>query len=297
MVARIVIESIEALRRQGFSTVRGLVDPARTERLRTIADGLRERYLRCDPVSGRRGFLVAPWSVTHLEHAGFYVDTPEWWFPELMALIADPLVLDLWQTATGDQAQLAVAALFIDPVMPLSADLGVHAGAAVGGAGRWHRDTAADRSDEDEREELLRGGLDEAGKILEIALVPSHSFEYVPGSHTRWDTPLELRARRHGQTMAERTQPLPGACRVTLGAGDALLVDTRGIHRGWYTHGVARRTLTLWYLSAERLARYPGERPNLCLPDRAQIELLPADVRGFFQRAAAAVGEGGAGRG
>ena len=279
-----VMAEVDRLRADGVAVIGGLLAPSRAERLRAVADGLRERYLRRDPVTGRRGFLVGPWSIAHLEHPGFYEGAPDWWFPELMGTVADPSILALWRIATGDEPHFAVAALFIDPVMPLSADLSLHSAAGPGGAGRWHRDTAASRSDEDERAELLRGGLDEAGHILEIALVPSDAFEYVPGSHARWDTPVELQARKHGMAIEERTQPLPGARRIELGTGDAVLVDTRGIHRGWYTPGVARRTLTLWYLSASRLARHPGEEHNLCRLDRARVEGLPAVVREFFQR-------------
>jgi hypothetical protein len=273
-----------ALRGEGFAVCRRLLGPERAGRLRAVADGLRERYLRRDPVTGGRGFLVSPWSIAHLEHPGFHLDAPVWWFPELMGLVADPELLGLWRDATGDEPHFASVALFIDPVVPLSADPGAPSAAAADGAGRWHRDTAANRTDESEREELLSGGLGEAGHILEIALVPSDSFEYVPGSHARWDTPLELEARKHGTTLARRTQPLPGARRVVLDAGDAVLVDTRGIHRGWYRRGVTRRTVVLWYLSVERLSRYPQEERNLCLLDPAQIELVPAHGRAFFRR-------------
>jgi hypothetical protein len=171
----------------------------------------------------------------------------------------------------------------MDPLIPLAADLSLHAVAAADGAGPWHRDTAP-WADDDERERLLGGGMGEAGYLLEIALVPSDAFEYVPGSHQRWDTPFELVTRKHGKTVEERTRPLPGARRIGLGAGDALLADTRGIHRGWYTKGVSRRTLTLWYMSEARLARYPGEEVNLSRLDAAQLELLTPTVRGFFQR-------------
>ncbi|HXM57092.1 MAG TPA: phytanoyl-CoA dioxygenase family protein [Candidatus Dormibacteraeota bacterium] len=272
------------LARDGFAILRGLLDRERADRLRAVADGLRERYARHDPVSGLRGFLHSPWSIAHVEHPGFYTDAPDWWFPELMGLVADPAIHERWRTATGDEPAFASAALFVDPIVPLPADLRASSAAAADGAGRWHRDTAENRTDEREREELLGGRLDEAGHIIEVALVPSDSFEYVPGSHARWDTPLELEARKHGTTLAARTQPLPGARRIVLGAGDAVLVDTRGIHRGWYRSAVPRRTAVLWYLSAARLERHPGEEQNLCLLDSAQIDRLPTRLRPFFQR-------------
>ncbi|HXM57091.1 MAG TPA: hypothetical protein VOB72_16955, partial [Candidatus Dormibacteraeota bacterium] len=161
----------------------GLLDPARVARLREIADGLRERYAVRDPVSGRRGFLASSWSISHIEHPGFYEDAPDRWFPEVTRLLADPAILDLWRAATGEEPHFVAAALYVDPLVPHAIDPVLRQMAAPGGAGSWHRDRTGEKPDEVERTELLdRGRLPEGGHLLEIALLPSDAFEYVPGS-------------------------------------------------------------------------------------------------------------------
>jgi hypothetical protein len=267
----------EDLRRDGFAVVRGLLDRARTARLLEIAHGLRSRYLQRDPVTGRRGFLVSGWAIAHIEHPGFHEGAPEWWLPEIAALVSDPAVLDVWRTGTGDEPEFASASLYVDPL--------VREGGPPDGAGGWHRDRTALLSDEEERAVLLRDDpLREGGFLLELALLPSDAFEYVAGSHVRWDTPRELVARKHGSTDEECTQPLPGACRPLLAAGDALLADTSGIHRGWYAYGVPRRTIALSYLSAARLARYPEERHGRSLLDAEQLRRVDLRARAYFGR-------------
>lgn len=268
-----------------MAVVPGLLDAARVARLREIADGLRERYVRRDPVTGRRGFLASGWSISHIEHPGFFDDAPEWWFPEVAGLLADPAILDLWRTATGEEPHFAAAALYVDPLMPYAVDSVMRQMAAPDGAGSWHRDRTGEKPDDVERAELLDAGrLPEGGHLLEIALLASDAFEYVPGSHARWDTPEELTARRRGTELADWTRPLPGARRPTLAPGDGLLADTSGIHRGWYTHGVTRRTITLVYSSMERLERYPDdiERPR-CFLEPRHLEGLRPDTRAYFE--------------
>jgi Phytanoyl-CoA dioxygenase (PhyH) len=280
-----VVADLEGLRREGFVVLPGFIAPARVARLRELADGLRARYLQRDPATGRRGFLVSGWSITHVEHPGFYEGAADWWFPELASLIADPEILDLWRTATGDEPDFACAALYIDPPMPYAVDSAMQQTAAPDGAGSWHRDRTGQRADDVEKADLLRTErLREGGYLLEIALLPSDAFEYVPGSHARWDTALELQARKLGATVGECTQPLPGARRISIGPGDALLADTSGIHRGWYTHGVPRRTIALSYLSSERLRRYPAEGGNRSLLDAGQLSGLDPATRVFFAR-------------
>jgi hypothetical protein len=276
---------LDGLRRDGFVVLPGFIDPPRAARLREISDGLHAQYVRRDPVTGKRGFLVSGWAIDHIEHPGFYQGEPEWWFPEIAALIADPAILDLWRTATRDEPHFASAALYVDPLMPYAVDSVLQRTAAPDGAGSWHRDRSAGKDDDTERAELLRDDrLREGGYLLELALLPSDAFEYVRGSHRRWDTPRELEARKHGTTVAQSTQALPDARRPSLAPGDVLLADTCGIHRGWYTHGVPRRTIALSYLSAERLERYAAERGNRSLLDADQVGRLDPATGAFFAR-------------
>jgi hypothetical protein len=277
---------IDDLRRDGLAVLPGLLDPSRTERLREIADGIRARYLRRHPGTGKPGFLSSPWHLPHIDHPAFYEGAPEWWLPEVLDLEADPHIRDLWRTVTGDDPTFVYGGLFMDPPLPYAMDTYMRSRAAPDGGGIWHRDVYEPMDDDSERIKILTNGeARDDRNLLEIALLPSQSFEYVPGSHVRWDTPVELVARKHGRTLSERTQPLPDGVRTQLQPGDALLVDGRGIHRGWYTYGVPRRTITLVYTSMDRLMRYPddSERPR-CFLEQEHLERLAPATRAYFER-------------
>lgn len=280
------------LRRDGVALVPGFLEPARTARLREVADGLRAAYLRRDPMSGAKGFLVSPWSLSYLLHPGLYEDAPDWWLPALLDLLADPSLRDLWRTATGEEPEFVAAEMYMDPPLPHAIDRLMQTMAAPDGAGCWHRDVSHPVDDEEERAALLAAGIRRlGGYLVEIALAPSDGFEYIVGSHARWDTPLELCARKHATEIPERTQPLPGARRLALDAGDGALVDTNGIHRGWYRHGVPRRTLGIWYLSRERLRVHPEEEHNRCLVEAERLVGLGPAALAFFQRGLALAAE------
>jgi hypothetical protein len=282
------------LRRDGLALAPGLLDPDRAARLREVADGLRASYLRRDPITGKKGFLVCPWSLSYVDHADLYEDAPGWWFPEMMDLLADPGIRDLWQAATGEEPHFVAAEMYMDPPLPYALDRVMLAQAAADGAGCWHRDVYHPVDDEEERAALLAGGIGRmGGYLVEIALAPSDAFEYVLGSHLRWDTPLE-HATRRGHAIAEKTRPLPGACRPALDAGDAALVDTNGVHRGWYAHGVARRTMAIWYVSRERLRVHPEEAHSRCLVEADRLAALRPPARAFFECSLALAAEEGA---
>jgi hypothetical protein len=273
------------LERDGFAVLPGLLDVSRAARLREVTDGIRAQYLRRHPGTGKPGFLTSPWHVPHLDHPAFYVDRPAWWLQEVLELEADACVRDIWRTATGDEPSFVYGALFMDPPLPHAVDAYFQTRARPDGAGMWHRDVFEPQEDDVERATILANGQSRDDRhLLEIALVPSNAFEYVAGSHARWDTPLELVTRKHGKSLAERTESLPGGRRIEVEAGDGLLVDGRGIHRGWYTHGVVRRTITLVYSSLERLHRYPDdlERPR-CFLESEHLALCTPATRAFFE--------------
>jgi hypothetical protein len=279
------MRGFDDLRRDGFMVLPGLLPSERAARLHAVADGIRARYLKKHPATGKPGFLTSPWHLPHIDHPAFYEGAPDWWLPEVLDLEADSSIRELWRAATYDEPTFVYGALFMDPPLPYAVDAYMQSRAAPDGAGIWHRDVYEPKEDHIERATILeRAQSRDDRNLLQIALLPSEAFEYVPGSHARWDSALELVARKHGRSLAERTQPLPAGRRIQLGAGDALLVDGRGIHRGWYTHGVPRRTITLVYSSMERLLRYPDddERPR-CFLEAAHLEGLRAETRSFFE--------------
>lgn len=276
--------SLEAFQRDGLTVIRGLLDGGRAARLAEVTDGLRARYLERDPVTGRRGFLVSPWHVQQIDHPGFYAGAPDWWYPEMLELLADPVLLDAWRATVDPEPLLLTASLFMDPPLPYAIDAAMQKLAAPDGAGLWHRDVP-DEGDERERADLLSGASRRPSSYLvEIALVTSDAFEYVTGSHLRWDTPDELATRKRGTTVAERSLPLPGTQRPLLEPGDAILVDGRGVHRGWYPHGRRRRTITLSYLNADYLRLFPeGDDRRRCWAEPVDLERLTSTARRFYQ--------------
>lgn len=266
------------IRRDGVGVLRGFLDTDRAARLREIADGLRARYLRADPVTGRPGFLVSPWHVRRIDDPRFYPQAPGWWLSEVLDLATDPDLLELARSLSGQEPVAVSPSLFVDPALPYAADALTQRFATPDGAGPWHRDLVEGADDEDERRHLLgtvRTPIH--GYLLELALLPCDAFEYVPGSHCRWDTPEELTVRRRAETPAERARQLPGAQRIRLASGDLAVADSRGIHRGWYRHGVQRRTISLWYYS-ELDDRLP------CLVTPAHMEALRPAARAFLER-------------
>jgi ectoine hydroxylase-related dioxygenase (phytanoyl-CoA dioxygenase family) len=107
--------------------------------------------------------------------------------------------------------------------------------------GDWHRDSQFGRPNPELERELFAATT---AVHLRVAFEDDDRLEIVPGSHTRWDTPEELRIRR-GSDRA--TPHMPGAVRVLLRAGDACLFHAWSIHRATYRRAPIRRTLDALY--------------------------------------------------
>ena len=126
--------------------------------------------------------------------------------------------------------------------------------------GGWHRDMQYVFPDEEEEKERILSGHGYgsgdsrfSGVQVQCALLDgSQHIEYVPGSHARWDTDEEYAVRKLDDKV-HRFEPMPGAIRPVLNAGDAFAF-TDGLHRGWYEAEVPRRTI-MFTLSNGRRAR------------------------------------------
>ena len=89
--------------------------------------------------------------------------------------------------------------------------------------------------EEKEKALVLRPDAVVGGQMMQIqcALLPSQHFEYVRGSHNRWDTPEELLVRKGGRARENRfSDDMPGAECELLMPGDALVFCPWVIHRG-----------------------------------------------------------------
>lgn len=140
--------------------------------------------------------------------------------------------------------------------------------------GAWHRDcqflvtTPA-------QEDAVRS--QSCGVHFRVALVDDDHLEYVPGSEQRADSATEHAAR--WQTgSADVDRDLPGAVRLVLRAGDALLFHAWGIHRGRYVAGRPRRTLDLIY----NIGRPPPGCPRDAFAEPVPLAGLSPIAQAFF---------------
>lgn len=88
----------------------------------------------------------------------------------------------------------------------------------------------------------------EQGRMLSlhvrIPLLPERGLEVIPGTHRRWDSPLESDVRRE-RNGRRNSDDLPGAKLIGLEPGDVLIFDAQMIHRGNYALNRERKAFDL----------------------------------------------------
>ena len=149
------------------------------------------------------------------------------WHPEtqehrllLMEIIADPRFLGAAEQAFDGRSLYRSSTLFFNPRFESN-------------EGDWHRDLQFLVKDEEELK--ARIGRQRAGGIqLQIALIDNDDIEYVPFSAGRYDSPEEYYIRAADNRAHNREAGMPGAMRIPLRAGDAIIVNANGLHRGRY---------------------------------------------------------------
>ena len=215
---------------QGYLIVRGAIDPEQLEPVRATAelflDRARERS-RGDPNVG--------WDAHRVPHPALYdfIDRDT-------ATLFDPLasdrVLDVnRRLMDAPEAGLNTASLFTEPRKPL------------GKIFQWHRDSVLRPSSP-----LPLGGLQadcqaNAPGVLSwnIALHDDDSLWVVPGSNRRGNTAAEQEVLDRPAQLAD--EPLPGARRCELAAGDAVVFDAAMVHSGSNDADCRRRTFNVAY--------------------------------------------------
>ena len=116
----------------------------------------------------------------------------------------------------------------------------------------WHRDVI--QIPEAEIEDRLFS-VDRFHNSVQInlPLVQEDALEIVPGSHNRANTPEENRFFAGTKHYAPLDVEMPGALKVSLRAGQAVLYNNNLIHRGCSENAnVPRRTLHMGYHSADK---------------------------------------------
>lgn len=141
-------------------------------------------------------------------------------------------------------------------------------------SGAWHRDSQF-LVKNPAQEDVVRS--QSCGVHFRVALVDDDHLEYVPGSEQRTDSALERTVRWSAGTK-KNSDDLPGAVRLPLRAGDALLFHAWGIHRGRYVATRPRRTLDLIY----NIGAPPPGCPRDAFAEAVPLTGLSPTAHAFF---------------
>lgn len=218
----------------GVLLIRGLLDPVRLAAARIACTTVRDKWLRCDPLTGVGS--PRPSSETcmrHLTHPSYFDHKHT--LNDLLELFVDDGIMRILGAAWGEQAIFRSTSLFFNPQ-------------ENGYEGSWHRDTQfAHTTAASERMAICNaasaGG---EGMQVQVPLLDDDSLEYVQDSHKRWDTKEERLIRLDAQGGGSQ-MPIPAASRIVARVGDVVFFDPNGIHRGRYRHDVLRLTIMITY--------------------------------------------------
>lgn len=225
---------------EGLQVVPQVFDGADLDRLRRAAEYARDAYLRrIDKAHpGHRNSNMF-FQVHNLE---LHSDTRE----HLLAILegaADPRCLGPVESVFEGPSLFRCTTLFFNPRFDSR-------------EGNWHRDMQFLLSTEDELRDWIesnrRGETAHPvdGIQFQVALVDNDDVEYVPFSATRYDSPEELRIRTSKDGAHDTDADMPDANRIALRAGDALIFNPNGLHRGRYHVDIPRLTLMYTYTPA-----------------------------------------------
>lgn len=145
-------------------------------------------------------------------------------------------------------------------------------------AGDWHRDQQFDAPDEATERARMNG---HTGVHVHIAFLPDDNLEFITGTHKRWDTPEERRIRKGLDGCEKNSDAMPGARRLALEAGDAVIFSAWGIHRGRYDASTLRRTFDIIY--GDNACEW-NTPPPTCFLQPGLLDHLDERSRRFFQR-------------
>ena len=221
--------------KEGCVIVRGLFDPARTTQLHMICDRILEQWRVNNPETDKPGGGPEATVMRHLNHRGYFDEGQTAELTLLMDAVADDKVVGTMRAIFNEEPLFRCTSYFFNPL-------------EGGKDGNWHRDSQFGTPDDVAEQAVLAKAAEEGNSVqMQIALAPSDDIEVVPGSHLRWDTPEEYAIRKADGGANNRSNAMPGAVRVALAPGDAVLFNPMAIHRGRYDANRIRRTLMLTY--------------------------------------------------
>lgn len=236
--------------KEGYIIVRGLFDSERVERLKPLCESILAQWRIENPEKGQPGGSPASNVMRHLNHPGYFRDSPEGRI-EILEAAAAPEVLEVGHQLFSEPARFRCTSLFFNPLED-------------GRDGNWHRDSQFRSETDEEEQALMRERAHPAtGVQLQVALISNDDVEFVPRSHLRWDTPEEYHIRKADGEANNRSSDMPDALRIALEPGDAVAFNPMGLHRGRYHVDIPRRTLMLTYRasSSPKVFDYFSDQP------------------------------------
>lgn len=257
-----------AWQEQSYVLLPGFLSAADCRKYRSICDSVYAQWLQANPPG-------------HTTNIAFLTD--EHYFAEnqsdliaLLNLIGGHSVTELLEQIAGEPVRFHNTQYFIEQVSDAS---------PYGGAGPWHRDTQFEAPDlAQERARMFHM----QSAHFRVAFEDDDHLEIVPGSGARWDTDEELALRRPPNTDVWARTPqttssvMPGARRIGLKAGDAVIFDAWSIHRGHYHITPVRRTLDVIY-GWGPISEWAIPTQS-CFGNTDLIAALSPDARAFFKR-------------
>lgn len=250
----------------GFVVLRGAVSRSRAGRLRDICDSARSRWWEREAHIGRSVADETCASMRHVNHPAYLAGDRDAHL-ELVEAIAD--LRDPARAVLCHEPAYFCTTYWFNPTTRSR-------------PGGWHRDTQFAAADDDAEMRAISAPC-RVELHLQLALLPSDDIEIVPGSHRRWDTPAEYAIRKGSAPGGWESDAMPGAVRIALDGGDALLFNPLTIHRGRYLVDRPRRTLMVSFskLGAPRCHDYFTHQP--WLRELAALDGLRPETRRFYE--------------
>jgi hypothetical protein len=235
------------------------------ERLRVACDYVLDQHM-ADLESRSPEDANISHSMRHLSQSCWHRQTREHW-KVIMETVADPRCLGPVEQIFTQPSLFRCTSLFFNP-------------RGGGMEGNWHRDPQFTHKEEAEVKaylESIKGASSTNGLQFQIALVDNDDVEYVPFSAARYDAPEEYKIRCEDDRSHNRESGMPNAMRVHLRAGDAVIFNPNGLHRGRYWPQNPRRTLMLTYT--------PSTQPHCDFFSKQPWMLEPGYLDGLSPRA------------
>ncbi|WP_135556278.1 phytanoyl-CoA dioxygenase family protein [Paenibacillus cymbidii] len=210
-------------------------------------------------------------------HVIRHLNDPKWFagredlFRALLDTVADPRCLGPVEHIFRGPSLFRCTSLFVAP-RKISKD------------GDWHRDSQFAHAEEEEKR-ILRDIRDSDlvdGLQMQIPLYDNADIEYVPYSANRYDSPEEYYIRLADGWSHNREEGMPNAIRMHLQAGDGLIFNPYGLHRGRYHTDKPRLTLMLTYTPESCTFRDTFSNQPWCL-NEGYLDGVSARARAYFQ--------------